>query len=631
MKTKPPLAIYVISHKEFSQRASYHNKIYSTFNTDVEDYLLRGINIPVYFSDGTKEIVPNYEKIIVILLIDTKLIRDSDLLKLEYLMASDIFFVISVAINKNAHKLHPSIGGKQYIKVCAQEENRQLDSALFEIAHTINRVILGVERLKVFLSHAKKDGEKLAKRFKCYIDSETKLDNYFDTTDTQTSDTWKDVIEDEIQKSVLLVLHTDKYGTREWCKKEVLLAKKYGKPIVVLKVMENGEDRSFPYMANVPTTRFKDENSYEATVLLILLESIRHYYHKKFIAYFMELFFPNTNYHALYEAPELLTLTYHKSQTYIYPDPPLGSEELELFKEFDAGINLYTPLTYITQYLKSNATPYRIAISVSESEDIGVYGLDELHLRDCIIELARYLLASNQQLMYGGDINYHGFNLAEIIKNTVKTYNGNYQNRSVIQNYLAYNYYETLDDDLEVELSGLVEFIKIEPDTPTFENELEKKFVIAKTLTKMRERMSNEMDIRIVAGGKITGFSGRYPGILEESYLTLKAEKPLFLIGAFGGAAKLVIDALKGAQPKAFTQAYQRQHNVKFKALNEKYQQDGLQYQEIVRELNSMGIKALHNGLSDEENQELFESQNIYKIIYLVLKGVAHYGRKKTQ
>ena len=54
-------------------------------------------------------------------------------------------------------------------------------------------------------------------------------------------------------------------------------------------------------------------------------------------------------------------------------------------------------------------------------------------------------------------------------------------------------------------------------------------------------------------GGKLKGYQGLWPGVLEEGVIALRAGQPLYLLGLFGGAARLLIDALRGAQRKELT------------------------------------------------------------------------------
>ena len=137
--------------------------------------------------------------------------------------------------------------------------------------------------------------------------------------------------------------------------------------------------------------------------------------------------------------------------------------------------------------------------------------------------------------------------------------------------------------------------------------------------------MTKEMDIKIVAGGKDINFSGKYPGILEETYLAMKKEKPVFLIGGFGGATKKIIDILQGNISEVFSLKNQLQ-NPEFKKLYEYYESIGekeeIDYEKINLFLKAKGIEGLNNGLSIEENITLFESANLYEIVSLIIKGI---------
>jgi len=43
---------------------------------------------------------------------------------------------------------------------------------------------------------------------------------------------------------------------------------------------------------------------------------------------------------------------------------------------------------------------------------------------------------------------------------------------------------------------------------------------------------------RICLGGKLKGFKGKEPGVLEEARIALEFKKPLYLLGGFGGATR---------------------------------------------------------------------------------------------
>jgi len=79
----------------------------------------------------------------------------------------------------------------------------------------------------------------------------------------------------------------------------------------------------------------------------------------------------------------------------------------------------------------------------------------------------------------------------------------------------------------------------------------------ARCLTAMREELVTQTQARIMMGGKMLDYKGKYPGLVEEALLTLAAGKPLFLLGGYGGATRVIIEALQGRQPEQLTQDYQ--------------------------------------------------------------------------
>ena len=54
-------------------------------------------------------------------------------------------------------------------------------------------------------------------------------------------------------------------------------------------------------------------------------------------------------------------------------------------------------------------------------------------------------------------------------------------------------------------------------------------------MTKMRREYLAKLTTLRSCSAAMDGYSSKYPGVVEEAYEIMKAEKPLFLIGAFGG------------------------------------------------------------------------------------------------
>ena len=125
------------------------------------------------------------------------------------------------------------------------------------------------ERLTIFISHTKRespDEEKevheLVERVR-WIISHTRLASFFDAQDLQPGCDWNEELRMHARTSAMLVLRTDLYSSREWCQREMLIAKREGMPIVVLDALGRGEARGSFLMDHVPRVRVqRDSNSW---------------------------------------------------------------------------------------------------------------------------------------------------------------------------------------------------------------------------------------------------------------------------------------------------------------------------------------------------------------------------------
>ena len=57
-------------------------------------------------------------------------------------------------------------------------------------------------------------------------------------------------------------------------------------------------------------------------------------------------------------------------------------------------------------------------------------------------------------------------------------------------------------------------------------------------LDAMREAMEESTTARVIIGGRVTGYSGSKPGILQETLLALEKKHAVFPLGGFGGASR---------------------------------------------------------------------------------------------
>ncbi len=540
--------------------------------------------------------------------------------------------VAFIALSENYNQIKQWSNYINFIR--AYDKTELLDFLYTEIAHDILRFILNEYKLKIFISHAKKDGKYIAMLMKEFIDSDLKLSNFFDEVDIQNSDNWQVSLKENIKDKLFLYILTDSYGHTKWTKQELIWAKELKVPIIGVDVVGKINESLIPYISNTKLVKLtqevknielicKDRFSFLTkhnirTVINELLKTALEYY-------LFQKKYNNNDYLTLCRKPDLFDLC-NCDKDILYPDPPMMIVEKEVIEKC-SDKKLFTPLT---KRIKN--TNKKIAISISESPDLEEKGMSIHHLNLAMIEIARYLIIQNNTLIYGGDLGYKKeFNFTEKLAELFHSYNKTFGKDKKIVNYAAYPFCKKINLNIRNKFRNVIQFNECIGEDCGFD-EIDK---ITKNLTKMREIINEKMDIKVALGGKITGFSGFYPGVLEEVYLALKSGKSVFLIGGFGGIVAKIVELLKGYNVEELTFEYQKTHNEKldkFLKDNPKYEKEiKNKYNEMYHLIQNFGIKSLNNGLEEEENEKLFESKSIDEIVSLILKGVISYKNDENK
>ena len=171
----------------------------------------------------------------------------------------------------------------------------------------------------------------------------------FDTPPGTSCTIASSIVGKAASESALVVFQSDSYADREWCRIEVLTAKSEGFPIVIVNAVQNGEKRAFPYLGNYPSIRFKE--NYQSIIDLTLEQVLFNKYTRKFLDSLTDLYNIKTD-RILSNVPELFNfiqlkkqkITGEKYALVIYPDPPLGSEEIDILNQLDDDFVFITPL-----------------------------------------------------------------------------------------------------------------------------------------------------------------------------------------------------------------------------------------------------------------------------------------------
>ncbi|TFJ90253.1 toll/interleukin-1 receptor domain-containing protein [Lentibacillus salicampi] len=361
-KSQETLNVLVLWHEDFDMGNKFAERIYSHLSSTVEeDVIYRKPGIPVFFYNDMENVDLNKAKrTAIIILVDNHLVLDpkwqSDIADLEG-KVSESLRIFPVSVSQSAFRLK-EVNSRNFIKLHDENpEETKIKTLLSQTTHELCRFLLNEPRISrsnnlspspvsLFLSHAKKDGNSLTKSIKDYILEETPLKTFFDANDIAASYSFSNEIEESIKnkETAVLVIHTDKYSSREWCRKEVISAKLSKTPIIVVDVVSNGEARSFPYMGNAPTVRW-DGNEEEIPKILdvTLLEILRDLYTKIHFQDLLDIYSVTEKVNTISTQPELMNFINlieeseeNQSKTVLYPDPPIVSAVL-FFVDFMAS------------------------------------------------------------------------------------------------------------------------------------------------------------------------------------------------------------------------------------------------------------------------------------------------------
>lgn len=381
---KSPLTIYVVWHPKNDKGLSYGEMLYNAFCRDMSSPLIRALGIPVLFryepapGSGLPLPIPAEESDnnAIVLLVDEYMFEDDgwrpyiQALQQQALEANTRLF--PVALSGYAFSIDDALNKKQFINLVDDHESRDplknekaLGDLKSRMLHDLSRMLYRIEEVTeadrqqspppvtLFISHAKMDGEVLAAQFRDYIGANLKLNTFFDANDIGDADDFGEAICKNVENSAVVVFLTDMYSTREWCLIEVIVAKRNKSPLVVVNNLEHGEKRSFPYLGNVPTLRYR-ENCFPKIIDLALYQVLNNLYLNLKLKKEIALYKLDERYttYQIQNTPELFNYIDIKRLPpdskkpmvlVLYPDPPLGKEELSILNDIDEHIEFITP------------------------------------------------------------------------------------------------------------------------------------------------------------------------------------------------------------------------------------------------------------------------------------------------
>jgi SLOG cluster2/TIR domain len=678
-----PLQIHVMWHpKSDSECLPVAKKIYVTFTQDAYEPLLPGIGIPVFFRHAAFRLddktgppapicVPDTEFDLRIALLTAPFVLDKTWesyladcareVKAKPDSAALIAFGLAPDMAEgNTKVVQLDKAGSRTSELLVQHVLLQACRLLGRRPRTAASESRGAAPMKLFLSHTKRDtiGLEAAQALKKYFD-DLAVERFFDEVSIQPGDDITQELIAGIQDSALVAVRTDSYVASPWCRKELAMAKRARRPMVVIDALTGTEARSSPFLSNLPSIRL---NPKEATMEaldrvtnFIGLEVLRFLHAKRQLALLRDQgSFPHDAV-LLARPPEArdLALTIHdgrgggpakSGRVFAHPDPVLAAEEAEDFSFYPA--TLVTP----TSVWQKRLNGLRLGISASSAGELenAAIGLSELHIEAAVRVFARQALAGGATLVYGGALSPG--NLTEALFEMIGAYNkGGLVDFPPLINYAAWPWDQEVDIPWIASRRRMLDLRACDPPPDAREfsagdglghvGRLKRtpngKYALARSLSAMREAITQNTDARIVLGGRLTGFTGLLPGIVEEVLLAIRRRQPLYIAGGFGGAAHLVADAIEGKRPGNLTREYQESMEQPYVNTLRLYEQrrrelpalrlSDMDYGAAALELEKYGLRgvAAANGLTEKENQELFMTGSVDAAVYLTMKGLS--------
>lgn len=671
-----PLSIFFVWHtgdKDVVDPVFYD--CFDSLRRDDERPFSRSVNVPVFVRTCAEGAIPPKIEIlsrrgIIFAFIGKNCVSDSEWVEyIQSLRSTERSDVVPIALDNTAFNIPGNLDCVNYIRAYDFPHETFKERTCLAIFHEIYRFGLNESHkelsrgkdsaLKLFLSHAKDKGQGVATAaaLKELIDNGPMRD-FFDATDIAAGYEFEAEILAQIEDSTLVAIHSDSYSSRYWCQREILAAKDAERPIIAVDLIEKFEDRRFPLGGNLPVIRVPVDGNNEikqfhllGVLKAALLETIRFYYSRVCLKLYRSAeWFPKDaclsarppEASVLARLAEDIKEEENHCLDFVYPDPPIYQEEARHFEKF--GLKPYTPLTSVKLDLSSK----KVGVSISEPSETESLELGQTvqHLRLLMQDVARYALCYGAELIYGGDLRPGGF--TEFLFQEGHALQSRLKSLKVhLTNHIAWPIHladaAALRDWKAQHLKvatmvehGIPEDVHDLADSSTTflppEGEANC-FVWGRCLTEMRKSMIAECDFRISAGGRLTGYKGWMPGVLEEIVFAVEMGKPIFLIGGFGGVTRSVCQLIKErVVPEELTFDWQTDSNPLLSNMVSFAAARGVDYKKLYGKFIEIVMNAdLRNGLSAEENDRLFETPFADEVIHLILKGMGRCDRQNAR
>lgn len=671
MRFNPPLAIHFIWNLSDNDTVNPVLETVSKYlSRDINRPFSRNLNVPVFFySSNSPTVVPSgtpqelaVRNVVFVFTSVNTIGRPEWSTYINQLPFSDTMRIVPIALDVKGLGHGATAGSLKnlnFIRAYEWPKTSLTKKAIISIAHEIYRFGFAAiveenpgksSSITLFLSHAKSGdtGRLHAEEIKRYIDT-TNMSRFFDAQEIAPAFKFDEEIIKHIEKSTMVAISSDDYSSRYWCQREILCAKEKHRPIIAVDCLEDYEDRIFPAGSNVPCVHVSPETPLKEDDILriltaALLETIRHHHAIASLEYYREQGWIDSDSAVCSRPPEirhLLDLIAKGKNRICYPEPPIYSNEADWHTGM--RVDAFTPLWNREE--ESLLKDFPIGISIS---DVLNDGYRENHLpADQLTrlaqDLARHLLARSATLIYGGDLRKDGFTEfileeAVALKSRLDTDEA-HPVEIHVENHLVWPLYRkdlelvawrgtfssvmsSIEHSIPVDVAAEVdEHAYLEPSSA------KNLYIWSRCLTEMRLKSVEKSRARICAGGKLSGYKGKMPGVLEEILIAIDKKKPIYLLGGFGGVVGEVCKVFRGeAYPSSLTEDWQVTHNDGYIDLQTIARTHGKQadYDRVELFLKDVNLSELskNSGLDEDNYVRLMSTPFVDECVHIVMSGL---------
>lgn len=306
---KSPVSIYVVHHPKCKLAGQLASSLFDWFRLGYLGSDSNSVGVPIYFrrslpddDEGDAILAPpiddqDSERTVIVALVDHEIVVDPKWRSAIVRLAKKVdeerkkrngkksksktgerTILLPVALHDSFYRtdiLYKKFNPVRLIGLEPEQMKRKLRRAATEtIAREIR--VEGFDQspppLKVFLSHAKRDGIEIAETIRDGIRRFSQMEAWYDTNDLRYGDSWEDPMTSaaSIDTAALIAAVTDAYPTRPWCRREARLArtpvlsdcktKKIWQVQPVVSIEKPGDDwvRGVEMLAGVPRIGWND-------------------------------------------------------------------------------------------------------------------------------------------------------------------------------------------------------------------------------------------------------------------------------------------------------------------------------------------------------------------------------------